>query len=109
VGQGALAIEGRADDDATAALLAPLHDAGTFAATTAERGMLNALGAGCAAPVGALALVPQGSSVYLHGFVLSHDGRTIVEGKETGAISDAAECGRTLAGRLIREGADKLL
>src|SRR5205823_1135649 len=55
-GQGALALECRADDDAVATLLREtLDDAATRAAVTSERALLAALEAGCTAPVGGLA------------------------------------------------------
>lgn len=108
-GQGALAIEGRSDDPTTAQLLAPLHDAGTFAAVTAERAFLNELGAGCQAPVGALAICPEGSAIHLQGCVLSQDGAQRVHGKKAGDIADPAGCGRSLAQRLLKEGASQLL
>ena len=55
-GQGALAIQCRADDDAILALLAEIDEPQARAETTAERAFLRALGAGCAAPVAALAI-----------------------------------------------------
>ncbi len=58
-GQGALAVECRADDAELIALLAALDDADTRAAVTAERALLAALEAGCTAPVGALAEVVE--------------------------------------------------
>ena len=54
-GQGALAVEIRADDQRTAAWVAPLEDRDTRLATTAERTMLAQLEGGCQAPIGALA------------------------------------------------------
>lgn len=108
-GQGALGIEGRAGDVVTARLLAALHDAATFAATAAERAFLNELGAGCQAPVGALAVCPEGSSLHIQGCILSKDGKTRVHGKESGVIADPEAAGRALAKRLIREGGDTLL
>jgi hydroxymethylbilane synthase len=51
-GQGALVIEGRADDEGVRELLAPIHDAATAAAAEVERAVLAALDAGCRAPVG---------------------------------------------------------
>ena len=61
-GQGALAVECRADvgDPSCAAALGALDDAPTRAAVTAERALLAALEAGCSAPVGALAEVVEG-------------------------------------------------
>jgi hydroxymethylbilane synthase len=105
VGQGALGIEGRADDAATRELLAPLHDGATHAATLAERAFLHALGAGCNAPVGALGEV-AGAGVRITGCVLSRDGATRVIGHRQG---DGADCGRELAHELIRNGAKPLL
>lgn len=58
-GQGALALECREDDEVTRAVLAELDDADTRAAVTAERAVLEALEAGCAAPVGALAEIVE--------------------------------------------------
>ena len=57
VGQGALAVECRADDTRTVALLAPLDDAQTRAAVSAERAFLRGLGGGCTLPIGAYAEV----------------------------------------------------
>ncbi|MBX3458375.1 MAG: hydroxymethylbilane synthase [Planctomycetes bacterium] len=105
-GQGALGIEGRDGDVATARLLAPLHDAATFAATVAERAFLNELGAGCQAPVGALATCPEGSRLHLTGCVLSKDGARKVEGIEHGLINEPETTGRALAQELIRLGAN---
>ncbi len=56
-GQGALAIEGRAGDARVVALLAPLNDAATQASVSCERAVLDALDAGCKAPVAVLATV----------------------------------------------------
>jgi hydroxymethylbilane synthase len=106
VGQGALGIEGRDDDTRTEALLAPLHDAATFDATTAERAFLNALGAGCQAPVAALA-VRAGEGVELRGRVLSVSGDQCFEGASGG--TDADSLGRGLADRLKSEGAMAVL
>ena len=52
VGQGALAIEARADDEATLSLIAFLDDAATRAAARAERAFLPRVGGGCPGPVG---------------------------------------------------------
>ena len=65
-GQGALAIECRADDPALADLLAAVDHSATRVAVTAERSLLAALEAGCSAPVGAFAFSPAGGSGRLH-------------------------------------------
>lgn len=108
-GQGALAIEARQDDSRIARLLAPLHDAATFAATSAERAFLGRLGAGCQAPVGALAIAPEGSTVKLHGRVLSPDGKAVVEHQAVGEISKPNELGLQVADWCLKHGADKLV
>lgn len=108
-GQGALAVEARADDQATANLLAPLHDAATFAATAAERAFLNELGAGCQAPVGAVATAPEGSSLRLTACILSQDGKTAVRGEKLGSLQAPADCGRKLAQELIAAGGAAIL
>ena len=109
VGQGALGIEGRAQDERVARLLAPLHDAGTFAAAAAERAFLNELGAGCQAPVGALAVAPEGSSLKLAGAILSVDGTRIVEGEGSGDIAHPDDLGRSIARDCLGRGAQELL
>ncbi len=106
VGQGALALEARSDWLVTA-LLAPLHHEATMLATRAEREFLNALGAGCNAPVGALATVDDDGMIHLSGCVLSLDGSAPVPGERQGR--DPAECGRALADTLIAAGAGRLL
>ena len=65
-GQGALAIECRADDAATKSLLAPLDDDATRYAVTAERAALHALGGGCAVPIGIFCETGRGGCT-LHG------------------------------------------
>lgn len=73
--QGALAIETRSDaDPVLLEVLAALDDPATRLAVTAERALMNSLGAGCAAPVGALARM-EGESLVLESSVRSADGR----------------------------------
>lgn len=59
-GQGALAIETRAGDDQTLAVVAPLHDARVADAVTCERLVLKGLGGGCHLPLGAFAESREG-------------------------------------------------
>jgi hydroxymethylbilane synthase len=108
VGQGALALETRDDDDATRALVAPLDHAPTHAAVSAERQMLLVLQGGCLAPVAALGCV-QGEQLTLTGRVMSHDGVRLLEAGETAAISDALQLGRRVAEALLAQGAGELI
>ena len=109
VGQGALAVEARSEDARVAHLLAALHHAATFAATAAERAFLHRLGAGCQAPVAALATAPEGSTLKLWGRVMSLDGTTVVERKAVGRIDEPDELGEEVADWCLANGADGLL
>lgn len=111
-GQGALAVECRAADDATAALLAPLDDADARAAVTAERSVLRELEAGCSSPVGALGEIGEGDDgpeIYLRASVTAPDGSDTVRLSRTGSITDAEAIGRWLATDLLAAGADKIM
>ena len=105
-GQGALAIQCRADDDAVLALLAALDDPAARAETTAERAFLRTLGAGCAAPVAALAVTTTTPRVRLQGLVASVDGRQVV--RVTGE-GEPADVGERLAEEALSRGADRIL
>jgi hydroxymethylbilane synthase len=110
--QGALAVECRADDDGTRAVLAALDDADARATVAAERALLAALEAGCSAPVGALAEVAEGddgSEVFLRGSVTATDGSDAVRLSATGPTTDADGVGRRLAAELLAAGADTLM
>jgi hydroxymethylbilane synthase len=107
VGQGALAVEVRADDSEVAALLTALDDPPTRTAVTAERGFLAALGAGCTAAVAAYATVTEGA-LRLTGLIGAPDGR-LVRGTEHGDGATAPEIGARLAAALLRQGGAALL
>ncbi len=107
-GQGALGITIRDGDADSEAILAPRRDVRTAACTSAERAVLHTLGAGCHAPVGALATVSDGE-LELNVRVVSLDGTTCFEHRETGTIAAAAAVGRTAAAALIDAGAKAIL
>ena len=98
-GQGALAIQCRADDDAVLALLAELDDPAARAETTAERAFLRALGGGCAAPVAALAVTTTTPRVRLQGLVASVDGRHVVRVTGEGEPSERRRATRRRGAR----------
>ena len=118
-GQGALAVECRADDTDLAALLARLDDPVSHLATDAERGVLAALQAGCSAPIGAYAAppaAPAGSpgaareglaQLRLSAVVVSADGTEAVRACATGPAAEAARLGQQVADELRRGGAEK--
>ncbi len=108
VGQGALAVQCRADDAATRALLAPLDDAATRAAVVAERALLAALGGGCRVPIAAYGEV-RGAELCLEAVVASPDGRTLLRDRLTAPPTAAPVLGMALAARLLAAGARELL
>jgi len=108
VGQGALAIECRADDEETRGAVAPLEDAAARAAVTAERALLAHLRGGCMAPVGAWGRIEQGT-LHLSAVVLSADGRQRLARNDAAPIEDAEALGRRVAEKLLADGAGELI
>ncbi len=108
VGQGALGIETRADDHATARLLAPLADRATTLAVRAERAFLAAVEGGCSAAVAAHATLLDGGGIALGGLIGALDGR-IVRGERSGGVNAAERLGATLAAELLAAGGGVLL
>jgi hydroxymethylbilane synthase len=107
VGQGALAVETRAEGPARAACAA-LDHADSRAAVTAERAFLSALGGGCQLPIGACARV-DGENLHLRGLVIAPDGSQFVAGERTGSTQSAEELGASLGAELLSRGARALL
>ncbi|MGN6251866.1 MAG: hydroxymethylbilane synthase [Marmoricola sp.] len=111
-GQGALAVECRADDPLAEDVHRALDDAVTRACVTAERVVLADLEAGCSAPVGALADVVEGDGgpeLWLRAVALSTDGTRSVRLSGSGPVADPEAVGHALAGRMIEDGASRLL
>jgi hydroxymethylbilane synthase len=106
-GQGALAVECRADDIELAALLDVVTDEASVAAVTAERSLLEALEAGCHAPVGAYAV--SAGTVRMQAAVMSLDGSRILRAHGDAATAGAGQLGRDLAAELLRSGASDLI
>ena len=108
-GQGALAIETRAGDEATIAIIKQLDDATTRYAVESERWLLHALGGGCALPVGALCTLEQGVAKLL-AVVASPDGETMATVTIRAAAGESAQSfGSRGAQMLIDQGARELL
>jgi hydroxymethylbilane synthase len=108
VGQGALALECRKDDQATRRLLAAVDDAAAAAAVAAERGFLVAIGGDCNTPLAAHAIV-AGGCVTLRALVTDLDGTRCLEDRDTAPVERAAALGRTVAERLLAAGAADIL
>ncbi|MGJ8544933.1 MAG: hydroxymethylbilane synthase [Sulfitobacter sp.] len=100
VAQGAIGIERRSDDSATAALLEAIHDPQTGQRLAAERAFLAALDGSCETPIAGLATL-AGDTLYLRGEVLRPDGSEAIDGDVSCAISDGAEAGAALGRDLL--------
>lgn len=109
VGQGALGLECRADDNGTRELLAKLNDAMTMACVKAERAFLRQFGSGCALPIAALAMPSGPDQLWLRGVVLSVDGKRRHYAEGRAEQSNAETIGRDVARSLLEQGAGKLL
>jgi porphobilinogen deaminase len=110
-GQGALAVECRADRTDVQDAVRILEDADTRICVTAERALLAALEAGCTAPVGALAEVVEGDEgpeLSLRAFAGSEDGRIDLRRSLTGRYDNPEVIGRQLAQILLEDGAADL-
>jgi hydroxymethylbilane synthase len=107
-GQGALAVEVRADDAKTIEAVAALDHPPSRAEITAERTLLAALGGGCLAPVAALGRVEYGR-LTLAARALSPDGRRMFESAASADAAEAESLGRRLAEKLLSQGAAELL
>jgi hydroxymethylbilane synthase len=106
-GQGALAVECRADERELAALLEAVTDPASRAAVTAERSLLEALEAGCSAPVGAYAAGLE--QLRMQAAVISTDGSRVMRARGAAPGADAGQLGRVLAAELLRSGAGDLI
>ncbi len=82
VGQGAVGIECRAEDERTAHLLAPLSDPLTWDRVTAERAMNRRLEGGCQVPIAGFALLEDDGRLWLRGLVASEDGKTVLRAED---------------------------
>jgi hydroxymethylbilane synthase len=106
-GQGALAVECRADS-AAAAAISVLDDAATRAAVTAERALLAELEGGCSAPIGAYARI-EGERLILDAIALSPSGAQAIRQSAEGTPDQAAALGIRLAQNMLAAGASALL
>jgi hydroxymethylbilane synthase len=93
VAQGAIGIEIRAEDRATAARLAPLNDAATQTCVMAERAFLAALDGSCKTPIAALATLRADGGIDFRGQILTPDGTQVHEAERRGPAGEAARLG----------------
>ncbi|MBI5098289.1 MAG: hydroxymethylbilane synthase [Nitrospirae bacterium] len=128
IGQGAVGVECRVDDQLINKLLKKLNHRATSLCVKAERAFLKKLEGGCQVPIGAYArlvsqksevrsqkagktskLKNQNSKLIIEGLVGSLDGKTLIKGSKKGSIEDAESLGTKLAEILLSKGAGKIL
>ncbi len=103
VGQGAIAIEARANDSKTCALLVAINDDDTSTAITAERAFLAVLDGSCRTPIASHAVI-AGSALQFRGLIAKPDGSAAYDIARTGDRKDAATIGAE-AGRDLKRNA----
>ena len=108
VGQGALALETRSDDNETRQRLTFLDCAATHQATDAERSFLALVEGGCQVPIGVHATV-QDETVHIEAIIASLDGSRILRDSIDGTTAASSELGRALGTRMLEQGGRAIL
>jgi len=108
IGQGAVGIECRSDDEEINALLAPLHHGETAIRVNAERSLNARLNGGCQVPIGGFAEL-DGDQVRLRGLIGFPDGSQIFRSEKVGLHEHAYELGVEVAEELLEQGGGKVL
>ena len=108
VGQGALAIECRADDEEVRQMLNFLNDVPTVQATAAERAFLGLLEGGCQVPIGVHADV-EGDKIKIEAIIAALDGSTVLRDTIEGAAGEAVALGQELGKKMLANGGQEIL
>lgn len=108
VGQGAVGVECRADDDRVNDLLRPLLHQDTWDRVIAERAMNNRLQGGCQVPIAGYAVL-VGEQLHLRALVGAVDGSEVLRAEGTAPRTQAEQLGIQVAESLLAQGAEKLL
>ncbi|MBN1627127.1 MAG: hydroxymethylbilane synthase, partial [Deltaproteobacteria bacterium] len=108
IGQGALGLEIRKDDNKTLEILSFLNHRPTELAVRAERALLKRLEGGCQVPIAGFAVL-EGASIILKGMVAELDGSLMIKDEIRGPEDRPEELGTALAERLLIKGADRIL
>ncbi|GMR18442.1 MAG: hydroxymethylbilane synthase [Gammaproteobacteria bacterium] len=108
VGQGAVCIESRRDNDEINIMLQNLHDPDTAVCVMAERAMNERLQGGCQVPIGGHAVIDN-NELHLRGLVGKPDGSKIIRAEVTGPVSEHVALGMQLAEELLSQGAREIL
>lgn len=109
VGQGALGLEFRQDDQRVARLTAFLDHPDTHDAVRAERGFLARLEGGCQVPIAAWGQVLSSESIRLTGLVADPDGSQVIRHEQEGPRAEAARLGAAVAEKVLERGGGEIL
>jgi hydroxymethylbilane synthase len=110
IGQGAVGIECRTDDEYINRLIAPLNHSETSVCVKAERAFLQRLEGGCQVPIAAYArITPEARALVLDGLVGSISGDKIIKSHVEGNPDDAGKLGVALAEEVLSRGAKEIL
>ena len=108
IGQGALGIETRMDDEETEERIRFLNDPSSAIVISAERAFLKKLGGGCQVPIAAFGQI-VGSTLQIDGIVGTIDGKRLIRHHVEGTIEEAESLGIELANFLLNKGAEEIL
>ena len=108
IGQGAIGIESRTDDEWVNSLIAPLQDLETALCVAAERAMNSRLMGGCQVPIAGYAVMNH-NKLYMRGLVGEPDGSRIIRSESSAPANEAEALGTRLAEDLLGQGADQVL
>lgn len=108
IGQGAIGIECRTDDQELNTMLQVLYDRETTICVSAERAMNARLNGGCQVPIAGFAEL-HGDRLHMRGLVGNPDGSVLYRTEQTGTAEEAESIGRSIAESLLTRGADKIL
>lgn len=108
IGQGAVGIECRVDDERINSLLKPLHHEDTAICVRAERAMNHRLNGGCQVPIAGYAELQDGK-VHMRGLVGEPDGSHILRAETRGSAAETEQLGTRVADELLDNGADRIL
>jgi len=108
IGQGAIGIECRSDDEQVHRLIAPLHHGPTAERVLAERAMNARLHGGCQVPIAGHAVHRDGG-LHLRGLVGMPDGSRVMRAERSGPVADAEQIGTAVADDLLAQGAGEVL
>jgi hydroxymethylbilane synthase len=108
IGQGALGIETRANDEKVRSWVNPLNHLASAMAVNAERAFLRRMGGSCRTPLAAKGTVTD-NQIHLTALIASPDGKTLIRGEQEGPHNAVEQIGASLAERLLAQGGAEIM